>query len=53
MTGILKAICASNKQVFSETVLKAKWIKAGGYIASERNYLFLLFVARCVYIPKT
>ena len=37
MTGILKTICVSNKQVFLEAVLRAKKIK---YIASERSYPF-------------
>ena len=40
ITGILKAICLSNKQVFLETVLRAIKIKSGKYIASEHNYCF-------------
>ena len=40
MTGALKVICVSNKQVFLKAVLRVKRIKAGRYIASERSYLF-------------
>ena len=40
ITGILEAICASNKQVFLEAVLKTRRITVRKYIASERNYPF-------------
>ena len=35
MTGILKTICVSNKQVFLEIMLKDKKIKAGRYIGQR------------------
>ena len=38
MTGILEIICASNKQVFLEAVLRAKWMKIERYITSERIF---------------
>ena len=53
VTGILKTICVSNKQVFLEAVLKKKKLKIGKYIASGRNYLFLFFVVRFVYLFNT
>ena len=40
ITGMLKIICVSNKQIFLEAVMKSKKIKTGKYITSERNFLF-------------
>ena len=49
MTGIQEAICASNKQVFLEAVLRVKKIKAERYITCERNY-YLWFSWFVLYI---
>ena len=49
ITVILRTICASNKQVFLETVLRAKRIKAGKYIINERSYCFALRGLICIF----
>ena len=41
ITGILKVVCVSNKQVFLEVVLKIKKNKSWRYITSERNFVFV------------
>ena len=50
ITGILKVICASNKQVILEAVLKIKKIKVGRYITSERNSVFDFRSSFCIFI---
>lgn len=58
ITGILKTICLSNKQVFLKIVWKVKKkITIGRYIINERGYFFnsswfILYIYRNMNINK-